>query len=556
MHIKKVRFKNFTSYGNQIQELEFDDAGNLYLVAGLNGGGKSSLSSVVKYLLYGKVDGVNLSDLPNRINKNLWGEIEVICKNKLIKIERGISPGCFNIEIDGVPYDKAGKLDVQESLEKEYFEIPYNVFKNILVLSINDFKSLLTMSPGDKRAIVDKIFGYSIINEMKELVKKQRKDLKDEIKTFDDEISTIKDSIESVNRKLTELEKNSKNKNKEKIKDLKEKLQVLDTDRKKCISAKEKITESLSKIEDDLDKKSKLFNLKRNEQSKANEKLKLYENKKCPHCESDLTDDFHQNKKEKYEDVLKNSDTEIQLLQGDILMLRKSFDESNSKQHQIISKVSSFETTIESLKEELLKIIKGTGDNEQIDNFKSLVEEFRTKEEVKSKTKSNKSDEDYYLEILEDVLGDNGIKNLAMKTILPTLNMNISFMSKEIHLPFNVRFNDKFDCIITHLGEEINPKSLSTGERKKADFIIIIAMIKLMKLRFPTLNIIFLDEIFSSVDAEGVYNIINILAKTVKEINLNGFVINHTVLPSELFDKKLEVYKDQGFSKYTIEVLN
>ena len=77
-----------------------------------------------------------------------------------------------------------------------------------------------------------------------------------------------------------------------------------------------------------------------------------------------------------------------------------------------------------------------------------------------------------------------------------------------------------------------------------------------MKLRFPQLNILFLDEIFSSVDADGVHNILRILSKVIKENNFNTFVINHTVLPHEIFDKKLEIYRENGFSKFTIETIN
>ena len=34
--------------------------------------------------------------------------------------------------------------------------------------------------------------------------------------------------------------------------------------------------------------------------------------------------------------------------------------------------------------------------------------------------------EDNFLETVEAVLGEDGVKNLAMKTILPSLNQNIS----------------------------------------------------------------------------------------------------------------------------------
>ena len=43
MKIKKVEFKNFASYGNRTQVIEFDkDKSDLYLVLGGNGAGKSN----------------------------------------------------------------------------------------------------------------------------------------------------------------------------------------------------------------------------------------------------------------------------------------------------------------------------------------------------------------------------------------------------------------------------------------------------------------------------------------------------------------------------------
>ena len=67
------------------------------------------------------------------------------------------------------------KVNLQDFLETEIYEIPYHVFKNVIILSVNDFKSFITMSPYDKKRIIDKIFGFSIINEMAEAVKKREK---------------------------------------------------------------------------------------------------------------------------------------------------------------------------------------------------------------------------------------------------------------------------------------------------------------------------------------------------------------------------------------------
>jgi DNA repair exonuclease SbcCD ATPase subunit len=103
------------------------------------------------------------------------------------------------------------------------------------------------------------------------------------------------------------------------------------------------------------------------------------------------------------------------------------------------------------------------------------------------------------------------------------------------------------------MGAEIPVQTLSTGEMKKVDFVVLIAIMKLMKLKFSTINLLFLDELFSSVDPEGVYSILKILKKNSKDMGLNIFVINHAPMPHEIFDWKLEVSKTNNFSSISID---
>lgn len=64
---------------------------------------------------------------------------------------------------------------------------------------------------------------------------------------------------------------------------------------------------------------------------------------------------------------------------------------------------------------------------------------------------------------------------------------------------------------------------------------------------------IFLDEIFSSIDSDGIYHILKVLHKTCRELNLNIFVINHSQLPTEIFDYRMEIIKNNGFSNLNVE---
>ena len=236
MKIQSIELKNFASYGNKIQKIEFsEDAAELFLTLGKNGEGKTTIANAIIFGLYGKVEGVKMSDLPNRINKELWVRIKLECKGTRIVIERGLAPGIFKVFLNGVEFDKAGKKSVQDYLEEELFGIPYHVFKNIIILSVNDFKSFLTMTNNDKRQIIDKMFGFSILNEMQSAIREERKGLKIDLDTYAQELTQLNDNIVSVNLKLNELVAESAQKDQQKIQSLKDSLVTYNNNKIKSI---------------------------------------------------------------------------------------------------------------------------------------------------------------------------------------------------------------------------------------------------------------------------------------------------------------------------------
>lgn len=556
MKINSIEFKNFASYGNSIQKIEFKDEAELYLTLGKNGNGKTTIANSIIYALYGKVEGVKLSDLPNRINKELWVKINLQCKDINVIIERGLAPGKFKVMMNGVEFDKAGKRSVQEYLEEEIFGIPYHVFKNIIILSINDFKSFLTMSSSDKKQIIDKMFGFSILNDMFRNVKEDRKQIKMEVDSYESELTQILESISSVKYKLNNLVEESNKKDKEKIQELKETLLSYGEDIQSLNTAKSSINGKLEEFEKlSLDKTREQNDIIR-ENRYLDEKIELYKKGSCPTCETSLDSSFHLQKFSEFETSRDSNISNIEKLktlikdtEGKVLALK-------NKKKQVDSRSTNIKYSIKEIKDELIKIKNATTNSEQFEHLKQIIKDFEKTENEKSNKKDEVAKQDAFMSILEEILGDNGVKNLAVKTILPGLNANIAMMTQTMHLQFHIRFDDKFDCIVNHLGEDINPLTLSTGERKKADFIVIIAIIKILKLRFPQLNLMFLDELLSSVDQDGVYNILKILNEVIKENGLNTFVINHTELPHEIFDQKIQIYRENGFSKFTIEKID
>ena len=556
MRINFIEFKNFASYGNQLQRIQFEeDQSKLFLTLGKNGDGKTTIANAIIYALYGRVEGVKLSDLPNRINKELHVTINLTCGNIDVEIERGLMPSKFSVKLNGIEFDKAGKKSVQDYLEEEIFGIPYHVFKNIIILSVNDFKSFLTMSNQDKKQIIDKMFGFSILNDMQMSIKTERRTMKMDIDSYESELNQIIDSIASVKGRLNTLLEESNERNNSKIDELKSNLIELN-ESVKVLDINKKLLDT--KIDDG----NEIYENKRSEASTIKHeieylkrKLELYESGKCPTCETQLDSQWHLEQKEHFCNKIEEDTSAIKVLKETLGDIKSNVEILRGQKKDIEKKATDIKYNMRSFRTELLKI-KDTPDDSQFEHLKSLIKDFEEKESVKSTNKGNLSADYNFMEIVEQVLGEDGVKNLAVKTILPGLNTNIAAMAQTMHLQFHIRFDEKFNCIINHLGEDINPMTLSTGERKKADFIIIIAIIKILKLRFPQLNLLFLDELLSSVDHDGVYNILKILNQVIKENKINTFVINHSVLPHEIFDKKLQIYRENGFSKFTIETID
>tara|TARA_B110000879_G_scaffold140418_1_gene182891 strand:- start:115 stop:1350 length:1236 start_codon:yes stop_codon:yes gene_type:complete len=408
------------------------------------------------------------------------------------------------------------------------------------------------MSPYDKKRIIDKIFGFSIINEMAEAIKEKRRGIIGEIRTYEDEIRTLNESIGSVYDKIEQIELLTAEKDASKVKKLKMDLIALNENRKKLNNFTELTKTKLESLDKESRDKSSEHSTLTNKISNIKQDLKLFENSTCPTCTAPLTSDFHL-------EIKKEKEGSLITLSSQYKIVKKDYEDSVSKLHdlrikgrQIHVKAGQLEVSMENIKSKLIELAD-KDESDSSSDLKHLVKDFNTRKTEKTTDKLKSEGEDYYLTILENLMGEDGIKNLAVRSILPSFNNHILLMGREMGIPFGIRFNEKFFCTLHHLGTEISPKTLSTGEKKKVDFVIIMALMKMIKVRFPSLNILFLDEIFSSIDSDGVHHIVNILHNTIQDIGLNTFVINHTVLPSEYFDKKLEITKDGGFSEFTIE---
>jgi DNA repair exonuclease SbcCD ATPase subunit len=552
MKILKIEWRNFSSYGNRLQTLEFPNEACLFQIVGENGAGKTTISQVIAFALYGKVEGKKLGDIPNRINGHAWVKIEFENNGKIITIERGLEPSIFSLSINGIPYDQAGNNNVQSYLADDLIGIPYYVFNNTISLSINDFKSFIRMSPQDKRAIIDKIFGFSILNQMRELLKGEIKKIKESLDILSGSLttteSTINRSTEEMESLLNQMDEDIKNEMDELNKSLIsfQKLQMLHSSKVDEFKADEtKLTDLIyTSTRELIEIRGNVDLLERG--------LKLYDSDICPTCESSLTGEFHTHKKEEMEIKLDESNTKLDEAESVIIELRSE----ESSMRIIKSGLQDKNNKISERIRDILRDIELLDNKKNDGQVKSLENIIKNLEIEKEKIKADvfkSAEKNSWVKTLDDILSEKGVKQMAIKTILPSLNSEIMDLLSALHLEYQVIFDDEFKASIYQMGIEIPVQTLSTGEMKKVDFVVLIAIMKLMKLKFSSINLLFLDELFSSVDPDGVTSILKVLQKNSREMGLNIFVINHAPMPHEIFDWKIDIKKTNSFSSMTID---
>ena len=552
MRIKKIEWRNFSSYGNRKQEIEFEEEACLYQVVGENGAGKSSISQVITFGLYGKLEGKKLKDIPNRINGNAWVRITLDSNGSEIVVERGLEPNLFRLYINGVEYDQAGVRSVQDYLSEDILGIPYYVFNNTISLSINDFKSFIKMSSQDKRSIIDKIFGFHVLNQMRDLLKEENRKIRESMENLGGRLSSVESTIQSSLNEMenlaNQIEEESSSKKEELQKSLEtfESLQVIHNQKT------EEFREIENELNGELTNTNRLIIESRTKLQEVQRKIKLYDLDQCPTCQTSLDSEFHHCIKDGL--VADQSSVSHQLEESNTLMadLKQRERDLSSTKRDIMDKGKKIEMKIGEIRRDL-KSLNESSNDKQLQSLQRIVDNLQG-ERGKMETESFKNQEkNNWIRTLDEILGEKGVKQMAIRTILPPLNSEILELLGKMHLDYQVIFDEEFNATIYHMGVEIATQTLSTGEMKKVDFVVLIAIMKLMKMKFSSINLLFLDELFSSVDPDGVHSILRILRSVCKELGLNIFVINHAPMPHEIFDWKLEVAKANNFSSISID---
>jgi exonuclease SbcC len=568
MVIQEVGIRGFKSFGNNEQVLVLNtEKGELILLVGNNGAGKSSLLDSFDYTLYGKTRGKKkrwstLSTLPNRINGELLNRVKFISNGVNVEVKRGISPSILELWENGVLNERAGKSNIDEKIE-DYIGIDLETFKSFISLSINDFKNFISLSNEEKQLLLDKLFNLEVINILNGILKDIAKNNKTRAASFDAEIRTLDDSIASIQRSIDKAIERQKEEARLALEREKEDIQSeIDRitgemnsrkdDYKSLKEKMDKIKEKDSELSDEMDKEKRQLINCQNDIKNVQRELDLYDSGKCPTCKTDF-DSVHfanlrtalEEKKLGFENIKAEIEANVTKVRDRQIKLKGLSETTTTAFNDLSYLLKNYKSEIDKLtqKKASQKAPVNTVPSVNIQEFQNTIEELQDKKVVSSDNITVCKEKDLYYKELNRIFGEDGVKKSIISGIIKPINHFIAENIKKMGLPFEVKLDETFTAEIKQLGSQIEHDSLSTGETKKVNISILIAYLKLIRTK-RHINILFLDEVFSSIDIEGIDSILALLKSFANDYNINIFVVHHAILNQEMFDRILKINKE------------
>jgi DNA repair exonuclease SbcCD ATPase subunit len=511
----------------------------------------SSLLESFEYVLYNKVISnkkkkkSNLDTLPNRINGgDLLVNIKFSSEGNEIEVERGISPNVLKLIENGIPNDRAGKTNLNEKIEK-YVGMDIEAFKSFISLSINDFKNFISLSTEEKQILLDKLFNLEVINLLNNILKELNKTNKSTLIKHDAEINTLQESISSIQKSIQKSLEREKEDIKGEIDTIKAEMSSKKDEytslKEKCDKIKNKDIE----LKNEIDKEKEQYNNLQNDLKNVNKEIDLYNLGKCPTCATDFyTEHFTTlkdvllEKKKTVDNLKKGVEENIKAIKEKQTKLQTMSDSANTAFNDITYLLKNYKSQLEKLNAKV-DDVKPINLNE----FQNSINDLNLKKEQAAEYLAECKEKELYYKELAKIFGEDGVKKEIIAGLIKPINYYIAENIKEINFPYQLVLDENFNATIKQFGAEVEQDSLSTGENKLANLIIYISYSMMIKTK-NFINILFLDEIFASMDLDNIEKILYLLKIFASKFNVSIFVVHHAILNREYFDRIIQIRKN------------
>jgi len=575
-----LHIKYFLCY----EEIEFDflKHSGLNLITGINndipevknGSGKSSFLAALYYAIYGKtpksVKNINLchrqfTDKTAYLKLTFF--VDDIKYDVISTLEK--KSGKCTLLINDENKTKSSVKETRDYIINEILRIPANTFLRTILLSEACSDNFFDLSKYEKRMVKEELFDLAIFGDMYNIIHKDTLSVSSEIKSNQEKINLLEQNIEQLKQSKANYTKQStheKNEIKQSIKKIaKDLIELLHCENLESFVKKKKILKDKAiDLHTEIGDKNLMIRKKSLVIERSMAKIESLESqyvkyeklsdRVCDDCKIILNKDFNVEADKESVIALKGSvskmSEENSVIESAVEILQ---DHINKIQH-VMDKINPLEQELK-LHQRNLKHITETAKTP----FNDLLKKSKKDHARTISTVEQQMIDKIYLNCLEDITSENGIKRFIIKDAIDMLNERLKYYLGKLGADYICQCDaDLSFTFITSSGEtEYN--SFSSGETSRINIATLFAFKDVLSIQTTAItNLFFIDEFFdSALDPFSINALLDLLKEELGERDETIYIISHRPEILENADKGnyfsnvILFEKTDGISKIT-----
>ena len=460
-------------------------------------------------------------------------------------------------EIDAVEVSEKNKGEIQALINAD-LGMSYSLFMNSILFG-QGMKRLIQESSSDKKDLFEEIFELGYISKARDIAKGYYTEALREYNEISQKYSSSKEKKQSIQRMLDDLKKQAnyvKNDLSSRVKVLEKKLSLLakakkENELKETVTYKNRIEQ---RIQEARDNQKELLNKINDAKKKTRVSLEEFIGVIIK--------------------LLKRGDIKNSLKR--LMEVKKAFgdiERLQDKCSKLADKISNYRDKLEELRDQEYEANKVQRDIDlthvEIKKLLSekragvnlgIIKKYKTQlstisdklQSIESEMEEKRAKVDNYKWVMDDPLGNRGIKAFLFESSLDILNETLESYSEV--LGFSILFyvdiqgvKKDFNTQIIMDGIEVSYEELSGGQKTLVNIAMAFAMNEVMT-KAKGINIAFLDEVFENLSSEYVDLVIGLIRKIYKDKTL--YLISHQESLPIPNARVLTVTRERGLSQY------
>lgn len=568
---KKIRFKNFGSFGNVFTEIYLDSRKNT-LVSGTNGNGKSfAFLDSITFALFGKpFRKINIPQLVNTINKkDCMVELDFEIGEDKYLVRRGLSPKIFEIFRNGELLNQDAKnKDYQSYFEEQIIRMNYKSFTQVVILGSSSFVPFMQLPAADRRSVIEDILDINVFTSMNTILKGRIAETKTVLYAYDSDLNLENEKMQLKKKFIQSLRNRSdesQDKIKEKIKDLNDSIDTVSKKKKdqegKLASISFDIKAKI-KVEGTVKTLEKLKTQIQQNHENCNKEIGFYhDNDNCPVCKQAITEEFKKDQLDskttkigEYTKAISEIENKLSEAETQLENFEKVQDEITDLKLSIAQLNTTYDNLMNNIKSLTKEIEQSTGNSIEIDSEAKELEAIQSRIDVIKEERIKLQENLRCMEIASILLRDSGIKGKIIKNYLPIINKTVNKFLTAMDFFAQFHLDEEFnETIKSRNRDTFSYMSFSEGEKMRIDLSLLLAWREVARVKnSANCNLLILDEVFdSSLDAVGAEEFMKLLTGLDSKTNI--FVISHRADSlADKFSTIITLEKKKNFSKLNV----